>query len=635
MQIGSNGSDSARSKPDTSEPNELTQLKRYWQALKRRWVIVVALAVIGAAVGWVTTPDAKAETPPPAEGGDPQTEAAVPADSPYFRATHKLIVDPGSLDPTGAATPSINISQAAYFATTGEVPERAAAELGIPAREISDNVSAKAYGDVQSVEVTAIGTDPDEIEAMADVVALHLVDYLNELETQTYERQRDEIITRVDELEAERTEIEGRLADDPDNSFLQAEYDAVANDYRLAQENLRAFAQAAQPSTGLTSVEDARAVRISEEDYENRKALIAAGSDAAVMVPSTLPPAPTSEAPETPPSAPLRAGLGGFFGLAVGLALVILIDRYDTRLRRREEVETATGLPVLAEIPPLTRRQQHETEVLSAASTRSPMAEAFRIVRTALMLSRVEGTAEEPGFEEQRGYVIMVSSANPNEGKTTSVANLAAVLAEGGDSVLVVDCDFRRPRVDKYLHHDHPELGEESQPLGAMSGPGQGRLEATDYPGVKLVRGIGDGLEDANPSTIVAQQKKVIEVARRHYDIVLLDTAPFLTTNDAVELLSETDAVLFVVRCGMTRSSPAARAAEVLQRVEAPVLGVLFTAADETPATYYYYDYYLDTTGSKGRERRRRRESGHAGNGAAEADRPGVGPPELPTRAPH
>ncbi len=503
---------------------------------------------------------------------------------------------------------------------------------------MSESVSAKAYGDVSSVEVTAIGTDPDGIEQMADTVAAHLVSYLDELDTRTYEQQRDEIISRIDELEAERADIEAQLRDDPENSFLQAEFDAVANDYRLAQENLRAFAQSAQPSDGLTSVETATAVRISEEDYENRKALIAAGSDAAVMTPSTLPPAPTSTAPDEPPSRALRAGLGGFLGLATGLLLVILIDRYDTRLRRREEVEAATGLPVLAEIPPLTRRQQHDTEVLAAASSRSPMAEAFRIVRTALMLSQVEpgGEVTEPG--QTRGQVIMVSSASPNEGKTTSVANLAAVLAESGDSVLVVDCDFRRPRVDKYLHHERPELGDESQPLGSMSGPGQGRLEATDYRSVKLVRGIGDGLEDANPSTIVAQQKQVIEVARRHFDIVLLDTAPFLTTNDAVELLSETDAVLFVVRSGMTRRAPAARAAEVLQRVDAPVLGVLLTAADETPATYYYYDYYLDSTSSKGRERRRRRGEGSSNGGdrveqsGTRGGSPGAAP-ELPTRS--
>ncbi len=124
MQIGSNGSQSAHSKPDPSEPNELTQVKRYWQALRRRWAIVAALTVMGMAVGWVTTPSVETEPSPATEQGADQSEAAVPDDSPYYRATHKLILEPSALVAIGAAAPTVNLSQAAYFATTGEVPAR-------------------------------------------------------------------------------------------------------------------------------------------------------------------------------------------------------------------------------------------------------------------------------------------------------------------------------------------------------------------------------------------------------------------------------------------------------------------------------------------------------------------------------
>ena len=83
------------------------------------------------------------------------------------------------------------------------------------------------------------------------------------------------------------------------------------------------------------------------------------------------------------------------------------------------------------------------------------------------------------------------------------------------------------------------------------------------------------------------------------FDVILLDTAPFLTTNDASELLPECDHVLMVVRNGKTKREAALRTAEVLARFDAPVLGVVFNGSDDTPAVQYYYNYYLDSTGKR------------------------------------
>ena len=115
-------------------------------------------------------------------------------------------------------------------------------------------------------------------------------------------------------------------------------------------------------------------------------------------------------------------------------------------------------------------------------------------------------------------------------------------------------------------------------------------------PRVRLVTGIGEGDPDANPIEIVAVQKRLIAFARMHYDVVLLDTAPFLTTNDASDLLVDTDSVIMVVRCGKTRKEAARRAAELLFRLEAPLLGTVFTDSADAPSAEYYYHYYLDDT---------------------------------------
>src|SRR4029079_17253292 len=106
------------------------------------------------------------------------------------------------------------------------------------------------------------------------------------------------------------------------------------------------------------------------------------------------------------------------------------------------------------------------------------------------------------------GQVVMVTSPGPDEGKTTTVSNLAAVLAEGGLSVLVINCDFRRPRIQKYLL-EKGSTRDDTDQLGLIAETGQVRAVATMIPRVRLVTGIGEGDLDANPIEIVAGQKRL------------------------------------------------------------------------------------------------------------------------------
>src|SRR5690606_20442542 len=120
---------------------------------------------------------------------------------------------------------------------------------------------------------------------------------------------------------------------------------------------------------------------------------------------------------------------------------------------------------------------------------------------------------------------------------------------------------------------------------------------------------------------------KVIEVARRHFDVILLDTAPLLTTNDAVEIISEADLVVMTCRYGKTKREQAELASELLERLSAPVVGVVFVESQDAPQAQYYY-YYLDPSGDR---RDRRRESEEAADARADEDnivrplRPGAG----------
>ena len=184
---------------------------------------------------------------------------------------------------------------------------------------------------------------------------------------------------------------------------------------------------------------------------------------------------------------------------------------------------------------------------------------------------------------------MLVTSPGPAEGKTTTVANLGAMLAESGDSVLLINCDFRRPRL-------HIMTGSEYRPRD---------LNSTPIPDVELISNVVEN-SDALPTEVIAAQRSIIKKAKRRYDLIIIDTAPVLATNDAVELLDLVDDVLLVTRAGKTTIQAADRAAELLERRRSHVLGVVITDVDaRNSSDYYYYSgsYYEDDKQSLVRSR--------------------------------
>ena len=272
------------------------------------------------------------------------------------------------------------------------------------------------------------------------------------------------------------------------------------------------------------------------------------------------------------------------------LVAIGFTERLDSRLRRKDDVESTLDLPVLAEIPPLSRRERRDTRIISVEEPRSRSAESFRALRSAL--DYAAAIDAEAGRATPGAQVVLVTSGGPSEGKTTTLANQATVMAEGDRRVLAVNCDFRRPRLHRYL-------GGPIEPQ---------RLNVTDVPGVQLVTQVTPSDADSTPSDVVAAQRRLVERARDRFDVILLDTAPILTTNDAAELLAIADHVVLVVSSGNTKAEAAARATELLERRGRPPLGVALVGTREVPnSSEYYYsddDPYLAAS-SKQRKRRR------------------------------
>ena len=543
------------------------------------------LSVIGAALGATS-----------AAVVDDASPAPVPIV--FHDACHTLLVD-RTLSDIYETVDVSNLAQLAQRLTQGEIPTATAAALGRDVEVLQTQVRVDVRNDIQSVSVCAVGETPTEAESAADEFANQLVGFL-ESEAQTYHDDRITIAigqvtqaqTCKDNAQALRDAkvLVDPAADVRDESIA---VELCESQLRPAQSQLTDFRASGVPVVPLETLEEGAAVEISESNYDARLRQGAAGSNVEVGIGESVgagsgAPAAKSSGSTVPDGPGPRGFAGALLGAAIGFGFVMFTERLDSKLRTKPDVESTLDLPVLAEIPPLSRKDRKSTRILTLEEPRSRTAESFRALRSALDYAR--RIDQDQGRARPGAQVVLVTSAGPSEGKTTTVANLATVMAEGDRRVLAVNCDFRRPRLHRYL----------GGPANAQ------RLNVTGVPGVQLVTQVTENDGDATPSDVIAAQRRLVERAMDRFDVILLDTAPILTTNDAADLLGVADHVVLVVNSSETKAESAARASELLERRGRAPLGVALVGARDVPnASDYYYDDddpYLEPTGRRRRQ---------------------------------
>jgi Mrp family chromosome partitioning ATPase len=249
-----------------------------------------------------------------------------------------------------------------------------------------------------------------------------------------------------------------------------------------------------------------------------------------------------------PPSRPVRAALSAVLGLLLGLALALVLDRLDSRLRTREEIGAALALPIVAEVPRLGRTKRRDKAIGVAEEPLSPYADAYRGARTAIVHTASQrlsvGSAprhllDGPSPRAEGARVVLVTSAHPAEGKTTTVANLAVSFAESGQRVLVLDADLRSP--DTHTHFDVPQGAGISDYLSRHN---ESSLEALIRPtSISGVRIMTAGTRLSHPASLASLMGGLIAEVRDLADVVLIDTAPLLAASDVFDVLPVVDTV--------------------------------------------------------------------------------------------
>ncbi len=293
------------------------------------------------------------------------------------------------------------------------------------------------------------------------------------------------------------------------------------------------------------------------------------------------------------PNIPRNFSLALALGLSTGIGLAFLIDGLDNSVRTPEQAQAISGLPSLGMIPLGSRvvtefekkprlasgSSREAVELVTQARPQSRMAEAYRALRTSLLLTSA-GTPPK---------TILVTSALPQEGKTTTSINCAVVLAQKGSRVLLIDADLRRPGVHKTLGMG-PCVGL-SNVLTSSATLQQAVVRSNILPSLFI---LPAGTPPPNPAELLAStnMKDLLTELRADYDHIVIDTPPTLSVTDAVIMATRADTVVLVIRSGQTTRQALQRSRDLLAQVNAHIAGVLLNAADLDSADYrYHYEY--------------------------------------------
>jgi succinoglycan biosynthesis transport protein ExoP len=447
-----------------------------------------------------------------------------------------------------------------------------ALEVDMNWRALVGRVSANLMEGTQLLQITVLDTDPQRAKALADEIANQLI-----LQSPTAPERA--------QREQRRAFVDQQIAD------LEAKMSA-------AQEQIAELEQGLSTAFSARQIQDTRAqiqaLEAQINTWQGNYGLLLAFTESGpinyltIVEPAAVPTA--SIGSKTHSNVLLAASVGLI--LAVGAAF--FLEYLDDTIKSPEDISQTLGLTTLGAITRIGGDTYPE-KLITIKHPRSIIAEAYRILRTNIRFSAIDKPLK----------TIVVTSPNPIEGKSVTIANLAVVMAQAGARVVIVDSDLRRPVIHKIFNLPNTEgltnVLLQDRPLV------DGYLQSTEVENLQV---LSTGPLPPNPSELLSSQKMtdLIGNLKEEADVVLLDSPPSLPVTDAAVLASKTDGALLVTDAGNTRRGSAQRAKEDLMRVGANVLGVVlnkFSVRGASSYYYYYYYYYYsrDGDGRRGRKR--------------------------------
>lgn len=452
--------------------------------------------------------------------------------------------------------------------------------LGLPWHwtVLQSMVSSRVVPGTLLLEIGVLDTDPQRAKVLADAVA-------------------DQLILQspagVDpEREAER-------------KFVQEQIESLKSKIQKGEQEIRQLDDTIATATSARQIQDARSrqseiqAQIStwQATFAQMTASLQRGSTNFISI---------VEHAQTP-SAPTGSGAASNVLLAAAIALVLsagaafIMEYLDDSIKTTEDVSQITHLITLGTITRIDGTDSVDM-LITLLEPRSPAAESYRMLRTNLQYSSVDNPLR----------TLMITSANPEEGKSVTAANIAIVMAQSGKRTILVDADMRRPQ-QELLFNLKSRIGLTSLLTDPQIQPSDALL-ATSVENLKIILA---GTQPPNPSELLGSKRMstLIEKLTSEAEVVIFDSPPVMAVSDATVLAPHVDGTLLVIDSGKTRRGAARQSADALNAVGARLLGAVLNRA---PAQSRRYAYYYTDGGKRQRRSLLRRRGGVRAQAQAE-----------------
>ena len=391
------------------------------------------------------------------------------------------------------------------------------------------------------------------------------------------------------------TEVQN-LASRAQNDYLAAQHteDAVRAGFEQAKQEANVLNNRAVQYSILKHEAESGQSLYDNLSKQLKEAGILAGLHSTNII--TVDPARPSDRPAKP-SFPINLAAGLLAGLVVGVAGAFVVENCDESITTPDQAEQLSMVPALGLVPRskllsgkaklrnLKGRPGSNPRVLVAYQPHSQVAEAYRALRTSILQMT----------RESQNNVLLFTSALPEDGKTTTSLNCAVALAQQGTSVLLVEADMRRPTLSSHLGLN----GSEGLSSLIDSGISEGLpMSMSSVPNLSV---IPAGPKPLYPVELLGSPRmaELVHKWRSEYNYVLIDAPPVLSVTDAVVLSPYCDAVILVVRSGVTRKQSLLRVRDLFMRSQTRIAGVVINAFNLKSADHYHYFGYEPTSGSR------------------------------------
>ncbi len=518
----------------------MTMELRDYFAIGRRWAWLLVLATAVAAVGaWVGT-RFMART--------------------YMSTSTIMVGRP--FDNANVTSDSIFLSNElattyAGMTTREPVLKGVVAALGLDAdwRELQGMVKAAPQPGAPLFEISVIATDPTLAEEIARETAEQLIQQ-SPTERQRQLMQDDAfILQQINQLRANLTTVDGEIAE------LQSQIDLETS------------------ARGISELESRLAAKVEQRDrwqerfVELRTSREGGATNALAVI------EPATSGVEVGPNVRMNVLLAALIGFGLALGAVLVLEYLDDTVKTTEDLERRLGVTGLGSVDRFDNVEQRADTLITLKHPRSPIAEAYRTLRTNLQFALLQ----------RPNGVLVVTSPSPGEGKSTSAVNLAVVLAQGGKRVVLIDGDLRKPSIHRFFGLPN-SLGMTSLLLDPGLTPRDGLREIPEVPGLRV---LTSGPLPPNPAEVLgsARMKELLAALQADADLVIVDSPPILLVTDAAIAAAEASGTLLVLDSGSTRTDAARKALEMLNKAGITPLGAIVNKLDRSRGGGYYYRY--------------------------------------------